>query len=834
MASEEPLLDVAAALADGTAVDWESAAQAMDNDEDRRLLAELRFIAGMARSATAGGSSVVVTPAATQTAEPPEGSPQTNHSSGDFWGPLRIIEHIGRGTFGDVYRAWDTRLDREVALKILRRKERDDQIRGSTVIHEGRLLARVRHHNVVTVYGAERIGGQVGVWMEFVHGNTLEEELRIRGLFDVERVIRIGVELSGALSTVHRAGLIHRDVKAQNVLCDRDGRLVLTDFGAGCELQETAEGATRELAGTPASVAPEVLGGQAATPQTDVYSLGVLLYHLVTGTYPVRGRSLKEIREAHALGARTPLAVARPDLPSAFVRTIDRALDPNPQNRYDSPGGLGSELASLIPRGVEEQSTSAIAAPRKWRYIAIAGTLAIAAVFGAIALWWRSETPRIAVLPFKNLSAEAGTEHFADGLTSEIIRNLSAIEGVEVRSLTSSFMFKSRPRNLPEVGQQLRANLVVEGSVRLSSGKLRVDAQLVRVADDTPLWSNHFDREVTDVFDIQEEISRSVINELRLKLGRGQRRYNTNPEAYELYLKASALVDPHAGAAVQQSIKLFEQVIAKDSTFAPAYAGLVDAWATLSVNQYGAAADEAYVKMRSAADKALQIDPLLAEAHAAKGIVLARNRDWAESEAAFGRALALNRNLSSIKIAFAMNTLLPQAKVNEALRQLREAMNRDPLPNDVRRHLVTVLVSDGRYDEAIDECRRVLATDPDDRHTRQVMARALLHRGQTAEAIAIFEQLGEGSHHFRGYAYAITGRRAEAEALLALPPPHPARLVIIAAGLRDKDRTFEALERMAAEKDPRIGRYLTYPELAFIRDDPRMAAFRRTLGIPGA
>ena len=172
--------------------------------------------------------------------------------------------------------------------------------------------------------------------------------------------------------------------------------------------------------------------------------------------------------------------------------------------------------------------------------------------------------------------------------------------------------------------------------------------------------------------------------------------------------------------------------------------------------------------------------------------------------------------------------------MKDALQQLREALSRDPLPNDVRRHLVGLLVSAGRYDEAIDECQRVLAADPDDQHTRQVMGRAMLHKGQTAEAIVIFEKLGDGSHHFRGYAYAVTGRRTEAEALLAQPPHHPARLVIIAAGLRDKDRTFEALERMAAEKDPRVGWYITYPELAFIRDDPRMAAFRRMLRIPGA
>jgi eukaryotic-like serine/threonine-protein kinase len=779
---EEPLLDVAAALADGTAVDWDSAGKSISTEEDRRLLAELRFIAGLVRGP--GDSSGVLTP---------DGSATKPQASGDSWGPLKILEHVGRGTFGDVYRAWDSRLDREVALKILRRKERDDQAHASTVIQEGRLLARVRHPNVVTVYGAERVNGQIGVWMEFVHGQTLEQALRDQGPFDVDRVIRIGIDLSAALSTVHRAGLIHRDVKAQNVLCDRDGRVVLTDFGAGCEPQGTIEGFAHDLAGTPLCVAPELLNGQQATPRSEVYSLGLLLYHLVTEAYPVSGRSLREIREAHASGTRTLLAASRSDLPSGFVRIIDRALDPNPDNRYDSPDVLGAELASLVSPAVDERATAAAGVRRRWRYVEIAAVLTVAAAVGAVTFWPAAETPTIAVLPFKNLSAEPESEYVADGMTSEIVKSLSAIEGLEVRSLTSSFMFKNGPRNPRDVGKQLQVDLVIDGSVERSNGRLRVRAELVRVADNTSLWSNRFDRESKDVFNIHDEISRSVVNELRLKLGRGQRRYNTNPEAYELYLKASALVDPHSGAAPGQAIRLFEQVIAKDPAFAPAHAGFVDGWATLSVNHYGAAADEAMARMRPAADRALQLDPLLAQAHAAKGIVLARDRNWADSEAAFGRALALNRNRSSIKIAFAMNALFPQGKVQETLQQLREALSRDPLPNDVRRHLAWVQVSAGQYDEAIDNCRRVLATDPDDRHTQQVMGRALLHGGQISEAIAIFEKLGQGSHHFRSYAYGVTGRRAEAEAILAEPPYHPARLVIISAGLRDKDRTFDAL-----------------------------------------
>ena len=239
MGSDEPLLDVAVALSDGAPVDWESAARSVTSEDDRRLLAELRFIADMARPTRADSSGLFTSSTSGARSGPAPAVRETRYSAGESWGPLKIIEHVGRGTFGDVYRAWDSRLDREVALKILRQQEPDDQAGASTVIEEGRLLARVRHPNVVTVYGAERISGEVGVWMEFVHGKTVEQQLRDEGPFDVDRVIRIGVELSGALSTVHRAGLIHRDVKAQNVLCDRDGRLVLTDFGAGCEVQQT-------------------------------------------------------------------------------------------------------------------------------------------------------------------------------------------------------------------------------------------------------------------------------------------------------------------------------------------------------------------------------------------------------------------------------------------------------------------------------------------------------------------------------------------------------------------------------------------------------------------
>ncbi|HSL23939.1 MAG TPA: hypothetical protein VK886_20565 [Vicinamibacterales bacterium] len=369
-------------------------------------------------------------------------------------------------------------------------------------------------------------------------------------------------------------------------------------------------------------------------------------------------------------------------------------------------------------------------------------------------------------------------------------------------------------------------------------GRLRINAQLVRVADDTPLWSGRFDRELKDVFAIQDEISRSIVNELRLKLGRGQRRYNTNLEAYDVYLKARALVRYHGPAEARAAAGLFNQVIAKDPAFAPAYAGLADAWAAMSINRADGAVppDEAFAVMKPAAQRAVQLDPLLAEAHAAMGVVLSRDWKWADAEAAFRHALELNGNLSSIHMNFVMSTLWPQGKVEESVSQLRAALRGDPLSVDLQALLAYVLISAKRYQESIELGRRIVPSAPAANdglnYARQQLARALFQNGQRAEAIRRYEQLGSGSDNHRGYSYAAAGRRAEAEAVAARRKDFPATLILIHAGLGNTRQAFEALEHMAADKDPRVGIYLTYPELALLHADPRMGAFRRRLSLP--
>jgi TolB-like protein/tRNA A-37 threonylcarbamoyl transferase component Bud32 len=822
--------DLADAILDGAPIDW-AAAESSSDATARPLVTQLRVLAAVAAFARSDDERAPAKVAA------PE-----------HWGHLRVLERIGRGAYGDVYRAWDTRLDREVALKLLPADRSPGNPEASSIIHEGRLLAKVRHPNVVVIYGAEQIGDEIGLWMEFVRGDTLEHIVEQRKMVSAVEAVDIGLELCRAVSAVHDTGLLHRDIKGHNVMRSGDGRIVLMDFGTGREL---ADDASSDLAGTPLYLAPEVLQGQQATVRSDIYSLGVLLYHLVTGSYPVRARTVREIRHAHQRGERTVVHTARSDVPSKLARIIERAIDPDPGQRYQTADALAADLAALKPR------------PRMVR-LAYAAGLAVASILIVGAGWEvagrqagssrmpsallarfaglnpvgaakvsPAERPIIAVLPLQNLSAEPDSDYFVDGLTDEIIRNLVVIKGLEVRSRTSSFAFKDKPRNLREVGQQLGVNLVVEGSIMRSGSRLRINAQLVQVADDVPLWAERYDRELKDVFAIQDEISRAIINKLRLTLGRGQRRYDTNLEAYELYLKGRAVVARRGITNAQKAAQLFEQVIERDAAFAPAYAGLVDAYAFMSMSVEGLPSETALSRMRPAAVKAIELDPILAEAHAGMGLLHSRERDWENAQRSFQRAIELNPSLTRTYTNYVTSTLVPLERVDEAMRLLDEALRADPLSLDVRRELAMVQIMAGRYGEAIANLQRVRAVDPDFPFAELFLARALTFAGRLPEALLIWDQRKEEGiwQHWMAYAYVMAGRRSEVERF-ASSQDDPLRLAFIYAALGDKDRAFEALDRTADLLPHRVGLILMYPEMAPLRSDARFAAVRRKLRLP--
>ena len=372
------------AIGAGRPVDWAAIESSADAAESLALLQQLKVVESIAQ---VHRSFADQNDSSARTAGP--------LSEGAMWGSLRIMELVGQGAFGDVYRAWDVRLDREVALKLLNPSASSSDSVGSYVIDEARLLARVRHPNVVTVYGADRIDRRVGLWMEFVRGRTLEAVLRDHGRLSAREVTLVGIDLCHALAAVHRAGLLHRDVKAQNVVREAGGRLVLMDFGTG---REGLDDLQAEVAGTPLYLAPEVFRGLPATTRSDIYSVGVLLYHLVTASYPVKGRTVTDVREAQLRGERTWLRDERPDLPDAFVETVERALNADPSARFESAGAMEVALARVVGGGEPPPAISSlgpasegndIRAPlsvtRRFRLAAFAATLITVALIVGVA-----------------------------------------------------------------------------------------------------------------------------------------------------------------------------------------------------------------------------------------------------------------------------------------------------------------------------------------------------------------------------------------------------------------------------------------------------------------
>jgi len=824
--NNDVLLEIATAIADGTPVQWDNVSSVLSPDE-LDALDGLRTLGRLAEARRDGKP----TQASNQSPSP---------VSPAKWGPLTIIECVGQGKFGNVYRAWDPRLEREVALKILHREQQSPTV-AAIAIEEARLLARVHHANVVTVYGAERIDGQVGVWMEFVKGRTLEDDLVQQGPFSPERVASVGIDLASALAAVHKAGVIHRDVKSQNVMIDVDGRVLLADFGAGCEHFDSFGTDRRTLVGTPLYVAPETLDGTPPGPASDVYSLGVLLFHLATGRYPASGESAREIVEQRRKRP-TSIVDVRPDFPPALASIVERAMSADLRRRYQTADELRNALEDFLQTLRHQGGGRPGIARYKWPAAVCALLFAGAAIAGVTIVNTRHEGPAIAVMPLKYLDSGQDAEEFADGVTSGIIQQLGTIRGLAVRSQISSSYFKRQPRNPQEVAKQLGVNFIVEGTLQTSDTTIRANIQLVRASTDQVVWSGRFERDLRAGLALEDDICRAVVNELRLKAKAGQRRYEMNSDVYEEYLSARAVLDHKDRSSLNRAKELFQYVIGRDSTFAPAFAGLAVAEADLAIASGAAAAGDGdelnrlYGRVADAATKAQQLDPLLPDASAAIGIVQARNRQWALAVASFERAIQLNPNMSRIRLWYANWVLMQMGEFDKALQQLQLAQQSDPFSLDVRRVKAMVEVMQGRYEEAIDDCRYVMSKEPTFPFVKGYLIRALWFSGKTGEATQLAQEEGRPRSRY-GFMAAVPGARSEqvsqadTREFVKAASVNPVAKAMVFAALGDNDRAFAALEALASKFDPAIGSFTFLPDLAPLKQDPRFSIFRERLGL---
>ncbi len=856
------LLPLAESIADGSAIDW-NGVEARASADDQAMIRQLRILAELAtlhRTLPADPSTLPNMFAARRASA----APATGR-----WAQLDLIERIGGGTYGEVYRAWDRHLEREVALKLLRADEAVADPQASRIIAEGRLLARVRHLNVVTVHGVAVHDGRVGLWMELVHGATLEQVLSKQGPFSAREATLVGIDLCRALAALHKAGLIHRDVKAQNVLREDGGRIVLMDLGTGREIGPAGREPVSDFAGTPLYLAPEIFEGEPASERTDLFSLGVLLYHLVTGSFPVRAATIDELKAAHARRERTRLRDARPDLPTAFVHVVDRAIASDPGERYASAGALEADLAKALDGAARPsvQASTSDAPSRRYLKWVLAAMVLTAVGFSVVAAPWvisrlRRSPPAeprsirsIAVLPLTNLSGDPAQEYFADGMTDELIGTLGQLGGINVISRTSAMRFKGSKQPLPEIARLLHVDAVLEGSILVApsrgsdqspgSKRVRINARLIYSGTDTQLWDRTFEAVLADVLTLQSEVAKAVTDGIGVRLtaqqlaphgSRGQ-----DFDAFDLYLRGRYHWNKRTKDDLGRSIQYFQEAI--DRGYTPAYSGLADAYNLLGF--YGLIpAAEARARARAAATRALERDDTLAEAHASLAFVHDQQLEWDAAEAGFKRALALKPGYATAHHWYSLY-LLQRSRFDEAIAEIMKALALDPLSNGVNGQLGYVLFCARRYPEAIAQLEKSVQMDPTFARNHLQLAEAYALTSSYDRALAEAGRaaaVGGNDALLRadvGFFHALAGRRREAlkiaDELIDRSNRREAGaargLAVVYAGLGNRDRGIYWLERAREVLDPEIADIAVDPRFDNLRGDARFPKILASMGL---
>lgn len=633
-AEDRALAALTSSVADGDPIDWERAQDALA-PASRRLVPHLRLVESISQ--------------VYRTLSLPEAAPDQESREGPtHWGPLLLLERIGEGTSGEVYRAWDPHLQREVALKLL---HQDSAGAAQRVLAEARRLAKIRHEHVVHVYGAEEHEGRVGMWMEFVRGESLDERVRARGPFSAAETARIGAQLCAALSAVHAAGLLHRDVKAQNVIIEPSGRTVLMDFGTGEPLRRSS--GTNRMVGTPLYLAPEVFRGQAATAQSDIYSLGVLLFYLTTGEFPVSAASVPELGRAHETGVRRKLSEFPSGAPVTLARAIERATETEPARRF----GAAAEMErALRPVDVPSSWNASIGGLQRWPFAAAAIVLLLATV--ALIVWTRTgptaapRVSRIAVLPLVDRSGSPPLPHLADALTDEIISTLGQLTTLEVTSGASTTQLKDSRETPGAIASKLGVDALVEGSVFAARvdqrTQVRVNVRLISAGTGTQIWSRTFEGVLSEAFTLQAQIARAIAQELQASLRPAA---SSVPKASTEQSEESYLLGryhlAHFGIdRTRQAMEAFQRAIEHDPNHAGAYAGVAQCYVALGFT--GAMPQqEARARALSAATKAIELEPGRPDTHVAlANLKFYYDWNWTTAEADYQQVLALNPSLA--------------------------------------------------------------------------------------------------------------------------------------------------------------------------------------------
>jgi TolB-like protein/Tfp pilus assembly protein PilF len=630
---------------------------------------------------------------------------------------FRLLEKIGEGGMGVVWKALDTSLGREVALKLLPDSLAQDPAKLARLESEAKTIAALNHPHIVTLYSLEQAEARRFLTMELVSGRTLAELIPADGL-GFEELMRIAVPVVDAVSAAHRRGIVHRDLKPRNIMLDGEGRVKVLDFGLaqspapplGDELSErttrTLAGGT--LSGTLAYMSPEQLQAEPTDPRSDVFSLGVVLYEMATGRRPFGARSAAELISAILRDTPVPPSRLRTGLPERFDRLIARCLEKDPRYRLQSAVDLGWELEQLQAEA------------------------------------YKQKTRAVAVLPFVDMSREKDQDYLCEGLAEEILIALSKVEGLRVASRAASFRFRSREADVRETGRRLGVEALVHGSVRKAGERLRVAVELVNVADGFEIWTEVYERGMEDVFAVQDEIARSVVRALGVSLSAAEHEVLGKPaaadvRAFDYYLQARRFFYLYSRKSMCFARELFERAIAIDPAYARAWSGIADCCAFLYLN--GGRHEQDAEQADTASRRALELDPALAEAHASRATALSLLGRHAEAERAFEAAIRLDPDLFEAHYFYARDAFT-QGELEKAIRHYEAAIR--ARPEDYQSPLLVGQIFEdlGRADEAKAVRRRGvriaeehLRLRPDDARALYMGANGLVALGETARGL---------------------------------------------------------------------------------------------------
>ena len=741
----------------------------------------------------------------------------------------RILEKIGQGGMGVVYRAEDLRLRRTVALKFLPPELTMNPDAKARFMHEARSASALEHPSICNIHEiGETEDGQLFICMACYDGEPLSARIAL-GPLAVEEALDIALQVAEGLAEASSRGIVHRDIKPGNILLTDKGRVKIVDFGLAKLAGATRITRTGTVMGTAAYMSPEQVRGENLDHRADIWALGAVLYEMITGRPPFGGDTELTVMYSIMNSDLVDVSQERPDVPPGLECVVNRMLAKDLSERYTDAADVVRDLRELTLTDVTRTSRTSLSHP--------------ATTVGA------GPQPSIAVMPFVDMSADRDQEYFCDGMAEEIMNALTHIEGLRVVARASAFAFKGRNEDIREIGRKLKVGTLLEGSVRKSGSRMRVTAELVNVQDGFRLWSERYDSDVEDVFAVQDDISLAIVDKLRLRLVSDDkekllRRHTDDHEALNLCLKGRFFWNKRSAENLRRAIDQYEQAIARDPGYAFAYAGLADCYIVLP--DYSSVPPRtACPKAKDAVMRALELDDTLAEAHASLALVRTTyDWDWEGAEREFERAIRINPSYATAHYWFALH-LMWMGRMDEALKRIETARELDPLSLVINRNLAQICIFARRYDEAIEVLTRTIEMDPGFPVAHVLLGEVYSHKGMKEEALAEFQKELESSGGFSpgvdtriGSAYVRLGMREEAEEVssrLAVQAREafvkPSDLAEVLFSLGENDRAFECLEEAFLERDKGVLGLKVYPVYDDVRSDPRFRAFLSRMGL---